>query len=48
MNSFHLLKGPQRVTFRDQLRNRALVKSPGDQQDDIVDHVRVSEEGTKA
>jgi len=36
-----LLKAAQRMTFRYQFRNGALVKSAGDQQYDVVDHVTV-------
>lgn len=41
VHSFHLLKTSQRVALGNQLGDGALVQSPSDQQDDVVNHVAV-------
>lgn len=41
MNRFHLVEAAERVAFRNQLGNRPLVQCARDQQNDVVDHVRV-------
>ena len=44
VNGFHLLETTQWMTFWDQFRNWTLMQSSGDQQNDVVDHVAVSDE----
>lgn len=41
VDRLHLLEAAQRVALGHQLRDGALVEGPGDQQDDIIDHVAV-------
>lgn len=41
VHSFHLLKTSQGVALGHQFRDGALVQSPSDQQDDVVNHVAV-------
>ena len=43
MDGLHLLEAAERVALGDQLRDRPLVQSSGDQQDDVVDHVAVGD-----
>ena len=43
MDGLHLLEAAERVALRDQLGDRPLVQSSGDQQDDVVDHVAVGD-----
>lgn len=44
VNGLHLLETSQGVAFGDQLGDGSLVERPGDQQDDVVNHVAVSDE----
>lgn len=43
MNGLHLLKAPQWMAFGNELRDWALMEGARDQQDNIVDHVAVSD-----
>lgn len=43
VDRLHLLEAAQRVTLWHQLRDGALVEGARDQQDDIIDHIAVSE-----
>lgn len=43
VDRLHLLEAAQRVTLWNQLRDGALVEGARDQQDDIVNHVAVTE-----
>lgn len=41
VDRLHLLEAAQRVALGHQLGDGALVERPGDQQDDVIDHVAV-------
>ena len=41
MNGLHLFKRSQRMTFRDEFGDRALMEGAGDQQNNVVNHVRI-------
>lgn len=43
VDRLHLLEAAQRMTLWHQLRDGALVEGARDQQDDIIDHIAVSE-----
>jgi len=47
VDRLHLLEAAQRMTLWHQLRDGSLVQSPGDQQDDVIDHVAVPEASGK-
>ena len=44
VNGFHLLKTSQRMAFGDQFGDGPLVERSRDQQDDVIDHIAVSDE----
>lgn len=44
VNRFHLLEAAQGMALGDELGDGTLVEGPGNQQDDVVDHVAVGDE----